>query len=128
MSLFEYLKILHVGCAFFSVGGFALRGYWMLTGNPLLRRRPVRILPHVVDTLLLASAVGMLALWRLSPLQADWLLAKIFALLVYIALGMVALRFGRTRLVRVSAWLAAMTTAAYILSVAYSKNPLGFFT
>jgi uncharacterized membrane protein SirB2 len=126
MSLFEYLKIFHTACAFFSIGGFALRGFWMLTGNPLLRRRPVRVLPHIVDTLLLASALGMVSLWGFSSLQAGWLMAKIVALLVYIALGMVALRFGKTRLVRITAWLAAMTTAVYMLSVAYSKNPLGF--
>ena len=74
----------------------------------------------------IVSAIMMLVVWRLSPLENPWLGAKIIALLVYIGLGMVALRFGRTRRVRVGAWLLALITAGYIVSVAYSKNPLGF--
>ena len=125
MTLFEVLKHLHMGCAFFSVAGFTLRGYWMLSDNTLLRHRAAKVLPHVIDTLLLASAVGMLLIWQLSPLQSDWLIAKIVALLVYIGLGMVALRFGKSRKVKVSAWLSALLVAGYIVSVAYSKSPWG---
>ncbi len=125
--MFEALKHLHMGCAFLSITGFTLRGYWMLTGSPLLRRRPVKVLPHVIDTLLLASAVGMLLIWQMSPLQSDWLIAKIVGLLFYIGLGMVALRFGKSRKTRVNAWLLALLAAAYIVSVAYSKSPWGFF-
>jgi uncharacterized membrane protein SirB2 len=127
VTLFEGLKHLHMGCAFLSIAGFTLRGYWMLIDSPLLRRRPARVLPHIIDTLLLASAVGMLFIWQLSPLQSDWLIAKIIALLLYIGLGMVALRFGKSRKTRVNAWLLALLAAAYIVSVAYSKSPWGFF-
>lgn len=125
MSLFEVLKLVHVSCAFLSVTGFALRGFWMMTGNPRLRRRVTRVLPHTIDTLLLATALGMLWLWGISPLQLGWLTAKLLALLLYIVLGMVALRFGRTRRVKITAWLLALCCAGYMLSVAYTKNPLG---
>jgi len=123
---FDWLKLVHVSCAGLSISGFALRGYWMLTNNPLRQRRLTRVLPHIIDTLLLGSAVGMLVIWQVSPLQMGWLSAKIIALLLYIGLGMVAFRFGRTRRVRLSAWVLALFSAAYIGSVAYSKNPLGF--
>jgi len=123
---FDWLKLVHVSCAGLSISGFALRGYWMLTNNPLRQRRLTRVLPHIIDTLLLGSAVGMLVIWQVSPLQMGWLSAKIIALLLYIGLGMVAFRFGRTRRVRLSAWVLALFSAAYIVSVAYSKNPLGF--
>ena len=126
MTPFDWLKLVHVSCAGLSISGFALRGYWMLTNNPLRQRRLTRVLPHIIDTLLLGSAVGMLVIWQVSPLQMGWLSAKIIALLLYIGLGMVAFRFGRTRRVRLSAWVLALFSAAYIGSVAYSKNPLGF--
>ena len=126
MTLSDGLKLVHVSCALLSISGFALRGYWMLTDNPLLQRRPAKILPHAVDSLLLGSAVGMLVIWRVSPLQLDWLSAKIIALLLYILLGMVALRFGTSRRVRMVAWLLALSCAGYIVAVAYSKNPLVF--
>ena len=126
MTLFGVLKLLHMSCAFLSIAGFTVRGYWMLTGSSLRGRRATRVVPHVVDTLLLGSAIGMLMLWRVTPLQSDWLSAKMIALLIYIGLGMVALRFGKTRKVRVNALLLALLTAGYIVSVAYSKSPWGF--
>ena len=124
--LFAWLKMAHVCTALLSISGFALRGYWMMTANPLLQRRLTKVLPHINDTLLLASAIAMLVVWQTGPLQLPWVVAKLAGLLVYIGLGMVALRFGRTRRVRVTAYLLALLSAVYILSVAYSKSPLGF--
>jgi uncharacterized membrane protein SirB2 len=118
------VKAIHVGAAAFSIALFALRGAWMLASPARLAQRWVRILPHVVDTVLLVSA-----LWLAWQLGADgtrgWLAAKIVALLVYIALGIVALRRGRTRGVRIVAFFAALATFGYIVSVAVTKSPLG---
>ncbi len=125
MSTFELLKVLHISCAFLSIVGFSLRGYWMITHNPRSRTRASRILPHILDTVLLASAVGMLFIWHTNPLSLGWLSAKLLALLVYIGLGMLAFRFGRTRGVRITAFLLALVTVAYIVLVAYTKSPLG---
>lgn len=127
MTLLEGLRLTHVSCAFLSISGFTLRGYWMVSDNPLLGQRPAKVLPHIVDTVLLCSAVGMLVVMRMSPFALPWLTAKIIALLLYIGLGMVALRFGRTKGYRIGACLLALVTAAYMVSVAYSKNPWGFF-
>ena len=123
--LFEALKLVHVSSAFASITGFALRGYWMITDNPLLRHRLTRILPHIIDTLLLGTALGMLLVWQANPFELDWLRAKIIALLAYIGLGMVALRFGKTKTVRYGAFALALVAAGYIVSVAYTKSALG---
>jgi uncharacterized membrane protein SirB2 len=66
---FEWLKLIHISCAFATITGFALRGYWKLTDNALLELRAAKILPHIIDTLLLGSAVGMLVIWKASPLE-----------------------------------------------------------
>lgn len=128
MILFDALKTAHVLSAVASIGGFILRGYWMITANALLNSRGAKTLPHIIDTILLGSAVAMLFIWHASPLSMSWLSAKIVALLVYICLGMVAFRFGKTRRVRISYWLLALLVAAYIVSVALTKSPQGFFT
>lgn len=99
----------------------------MLRGSPLLQVRWVKVLPHLNDTLLLASAILLATQWGWAALQLPWLLAKIVALLVYIALGVVALHAGHSRSVRVSAGLAALLVFAYIVGVAVSKNPWLFF-
>ena len=125
MSLFDLLKLVHISCAIFSISGFALRGYWMMSGNSLLQQRPAKVLPHLVDTLLLGSAICMLVIWQVSPLQVDWLMAKIIALLVYIGLGLVVMRFAKTRRGQAMAYVAALCTAAYIISVALTHSALG---
>lgn len=120
------LKHFHMTCAALSGGFFLVRGQWMLAGSPLLQRRWVKTLPHIVDSLLLASAVG-LALWsRQYPGQMPWLTAKIVALVAYILLGSVALKYGRTKTVRAAAYAGALATFGYIVAVAITKNPLFF--
>jgi uncharacterized membrane protein SirB2 len=116
------LKITHVSCAGISYALFVVRGIWMMRGAQVLHRRWVRIVPHVVDTVLLASAVALVVMSRQYPLVNGWLTAKLAALLVYIGLGMVALRHGRTRRVRVTAWLAAQGVFFYIVAVALTRN------
>ncbi|MFH1603808.1 MAG: SirB2 family protein, partial [Pseudomonadota bacterium] len=87
----------------------------------------VKILPHAVDTLLLLSAVALTLITRQFPLTDAWLTAKLLALLVYIGLGLVALRFGKTKSVRAAAWVGGLVMFLYIVSTALSHNPLGFF-
>jgi len=126
VTLAALLKLIHVSCALVSIAGFALRGYWMAVDNSLLQHRVAKVLPHVVDALLLGSALALLFVLHLSPLTQPWLSAKIIALLLYIGLGMEALRFGQSKKIKVCAYLLALLTAGYMVSVAYSKSPLGF--
>ena len=120
------LKGIHQAAVAISFFGFFARGAGALAGAAWVRRRAARTLPHVVDTVLIVSAIALAWMLRLSPLATPWLAAKIVGLLVYIALGLVALRFASTTGARVSAWVAAMLTFAYIVSVALTKDPRGF--
>jgi uncharacterized membrane protein SirB2 len=117
------IKQAHIICALISVSGFVLRGVWMMRGSSLLRRPAVRVAPHIVDTLLLATAIALLALHGWSPLGFPWLIAKIVGVLVYILAGSIALKYGRTRRTRVTAFILALGAFAYIVAVALSRNP-----
>lgn len=118
------IKHLHMSFALLSFAGFFLRGVWMLRGSALLEHKATRVLPHINDTLLLATAIALLFLLGYQPLAHPWLVAKILALVVYIGLGVAAFRHRR-RAGRFAAWLAAMLVFAYIVSVALSRHPLG---
>jgi uncharacterized membrane protein SirB2 len=124
--LYSALKVIHVGCAIASIAGFALRGVMMLLESPMLQARSVRIAPHVVDTLLLASALWLAALIGQYPFVQGWLTAKVLGLVAYIALGTVALKRARSKPVRAAAFALALLAAAYIVSVALTRDPLGF--
>lgn len=123
---YAIVKLVHQASVALSILGFFIRGAASLAGAGWVRGRAARTLPHVVDTVLLASAVTLAWMLRLAPSDAPWLLAKIVGLVVYVALGVVALRPGRSRAVRASAWLAALAVVAWIVSVALTKSPLGF--
>ena len=119
------LKAIHQSAVAISLAGFFARGLGMLADAGWLRHRVTKTLPHVVDTVLIVSAIGLAWMLRLSPTSTPWLAAKIVGLLAYIGLGMVALRFGRTKTGRASAWIAALVTFGYIVSVALTKDPRG---
>jgi uncharacterized membrane protein SirB2 len=120
------VKAIHVGAAALSITLFAVRGVWMLASPERLRQRWVRIVPHVIDTVLLASA--LLLVWQLGAgaTRGGWLVAKIMALAAYIGLGTVALKRGRTRSIRLVAFAASLAMFAYIVSVALTRSPWGF--
>ncbi|WP_268239407.1 SirB2 family protein [Amphritea balenae] len=117
------LKHTHMTCAAISILFFSIRGYWMLTDSHILQQRWVRILPHIVDTLLLASAIALTILLSQYPFSQSWLTAKLFALIAYILLGTIALKRGKTKAMRILALMLALTTAGYIVWVALSHYP-----
>lgn len=125
MSFFV-LKTMHVSCAAGSYALFFLRGIWSMNGSPVMRQRWIKIVPHVVDTLLLASALALAFTIDQYPFVDAWLTAKFFALLLYIGLGSVALKYGRNKATRISAWLAAQAVFVYIVLVAVNHNPLPY--
>ncbi|HWS75519.1 MAG TPA: SirB2 family protein [Quisquiliibacterium sp.] len=124
MSAYQILKHVHVTSAALSIAGFVLRYLLMLGRSPMLGSRAARVLPHVVDTVLLASALAMA--WMIGALPV-WLIVKIVALLAYIVVGSIALKRGRTMTLRAVAGLVAIAVFAFIVSVALTKSPLGFF-
>ena len=124
--IYYTIKQIHVVAVVISVLGFMLRGWWMMSSSPLLQHRLTRVLPHVVDTVLLLSALVLAAMISQYPFVAPWVTAKVLGLLLYIGLGMVALRRGPTLAIRVSAWAAALVVYAWIASVATSKQTWGF--
>lgn len=94
----------------------------MLIDSPLLQARLTRVLPHVVDTLLLGTGVALALLSAQYPFVQSWLTAKIVALVIYIGLGMVALKRGRTKAVRLAALAGALLTFGYIVGVALTRS------
>lgn len=123
---YSTVKSVHVGTAALTITLFVIRVGWMLWSPGLLQQRWVKVVPHVIDTVLLVSALWLA--WQLGAAGTHgWLAAKVIGLVVYIALGTIAIKRGRTRGVRLAAALAAIATFGYIVSVALTESPLGFF-
>lgn len=115
------LKI-HLLTVVLSLAGFIFRGILMLNGSAMLKKKWLKIAPHVNDTILLVSAILLVRQTGLYPLEQPWLMAKIIGLLVYIGLGMMAFRFGKTRNQKLLAWMGAIAVFAYICGLAITKS------
>ncbi len=124
-----WIKILHMSCALLTISGFFVRGVWMLRDSPLLQARWVKVLPHVIDSVLLLSGVTLAVLTQQNPMVQHWLLAKIVLLLLYIVLGSIALKYGRSKKQKILAWVAALVVVMMIVSIARSHqvNFFGFY-
>lgn len=122
----SYLAIKHIHITFAALSGilFFVRGLWMLAESGMLQRRWVKIIPHVIDTVLLASALTMVVWSGQYPFAQSWLTAKVVCLVAYIALGMIALKRGRSKAVRAGAFVAALAVFFYIVKVAITKQVL----
>ncbi len=119
------LKHLHMTCVALSGVFFMVRGMWLLQTPQRLQAKWVRISPHVIDTLLLLSGVGMLVAGGFFP---PFVHVKLALLVVYIGLGVMAFRKAKTQGQKAGFLLAALTVFLFIISVAMTKQPLGVFS
>jgi uncharacterized membrane protein SirB2 len=120
------IKHLHVTAAALSILFFIIRVGWSVRESPRLGHRWVKVVPHLIDTLLLLLGVTLMVLLSMWPHQHPWLAAKLIALLAYIGLGTVAIKRGRTPFTRGMAALAAVAVFAYMLGAAIRHSPLSW--
>lgn len=129
------LKHLHITCVILSISLFVVRFYWRTHNSVQLQKKWVRITPHIVDTVLLLSAIALAWISHQVPFVQGWLGAKIIALIVYIYLGSIALKKAKPlqnttspqqKQKRLIAFIAAVIVFAYIVSVALTKDVIPF--
>ena len=121
-----WLKYLHVTCAVLSITGYTVRGVWMMRDSLWLQKKWVRVAPHIVDTLLLVAGILLALRIRQYPFIQGWLTAKVLALIAYIVVGAVGLKYGKTRKIRIAAWLLAIAIFGYIVLVALTRQVLPY--
>ena len=122
-----HLRHAHIALAILSVAIFTVRGLMMLAGSTRANSGWLRYPSYTVDTLLLTAALMLASVIHQFPFQVGWLTMKVVLLVVYVALGTVALKRGRTRRVRAIAFVAALATVAFLFTVARAHHPLGIF-
>ncbi|HQT43324.1 MAG TPA: SirB2 family protein [Halothiobacillus sp.] len=129
MTIAQLSVHIHGLAVLLSLIGFVTRGIWMLQDSARLKARWVKITPHIVDTILLLSALvaSYLMFWR-GGVNPNYVTVMMVGLLAYIGIGLVALRLGKTKAIRGSAWVLAIVLFLYISAVGILKTPTPFFT
>jgi uncharacterized membrane protein SirB2 len=122
-----FLKYLHVICVAASFALFFVRGLWITRAYPPAQETWVRTLPHVVDGLLILSALGMVATasrfdWGL------WMQVKLGLIVMYFALAVMVFRASTRRGFKIAAWAGGLGLFLYVTTVAVLQHPMGVFS
>src|SRR5476649_1583594 len=120
---YVWIKNLHL----LTITLFVLRFFWKWAGSAMMQKRWVKVVPHVVDTLLLLSGISLIFITHFYPFspQGTWLTEKLFGVIIYIALGFVAL--SKRPISQKTRWLAFILSLAclyLVLKLALTKMPL----
>ncbi|MDP2715190.1 SirB2 family protein [Rheinheimera sp.] len=116
-------KHFHLLMVVLSVSFLLVRYAMSLKPAAILQRKFFKIAPHVIDTLLLVSAVLLMITLQQYPFVHAWLTEKLLAVLAYIALGVMAFK-GRTAAIRWICFLGALGWLGLVLRVAITKQPV----
>ena len=127
LELYPEIRTVHITAVLTSGVLFALRGIGLMLGAKWPLIAPVRYLTYTVDTILLTAALMLMTIIRQYPFVHAWLTVKVILLVVYIALGAMAFRSGRSTLSRFKFWFLALLVYLFIISVARAHHPLGIF-
>ena len=125
IEFYPQIKFVHVLCVVLSGSLFAIRGSMMLAGSRLTNHVALRYASMAIDTTLLTAALMLVTIVHQYPFVHAWLTVKVLLLVVYIELGVFALRRGRTARTRAICFFAALATFLFIGSVAWMHDPRG---
>lgn len=124
--MYEIVKHIHLTAIALSVLLFLLRFVLNAMQSPMLQQKWLKILPHIVDTLLLVSAGTLCVILKQYPFVDAWVTEKLLALIMYIFMVTLALKLARTAFMRAVGLIGALSWIAYAGMVAVSKQPILF--
>ena len=123
--MYQMALHLHVTAVVVSLALFSFRFVLTMKAHPLLLQKWLKIVPHVVDTALLASAIWLLTLSPYVEVEG-WVASKVIGVLLYIISGLFALKWAKNNRSRMIGFICAIIWILLSASVAYSKQPFSF--
>jgi len=123
---YVFVKHMHMGMAYLSISFFIFRSILSVTESALLQNKVIKILPHIIDTLLILLAGHLMMTIQQYPFTDAWLTAKLIALIAYVIVGTIAIKRGKTAIIRMWASVVAVAIFAYILGVAKNHDVMSW--
>lgn len=128
IEFYPQIRSVHIAAVVASGALFLLRGLLVHCGSGAwARSAPVRYLSYTIDSVLLTAALMLFTLLPSAVFGNGWLAAKLSLLVVYIVLGMHALRDASSPRGRVLCFVAALCVYGLMVSIARAHHPLGVF-
>lgn len=124
---YVFLKYLHILCVAASFALFFVRGLWVMQTYPPATETWAKVLPHAIDTLLVVSALGMIA----TMPRFDWspsMQIKLGLVVLYFGLAVLVFQGSGRRTLKALAWIGGLLLFLFITTVALLKQPFGIFS
>ena len=120
--MYMMAKHLHLTAVGLSILLFLVRFLYGQMNPAFLQKKWVKVVPHIIDTILLLSAVWLCIILSQYPLVNGWLTFKVVGVIAYIGLGMMALKRAKTTPLKWGAFLAAIVVLGLTAKVAVTKQ------
>jgi len=120
--MYMIVKHSHLTLMLLSVSFLIIRVLASTQNAQWLQQKWAKIAPHIIDTLLLISAVILMTLISQYPIADNWISAKVVALIAYIGLGTMAFKGNKSALTKIFFLLLALTVIGYMIAVAVTKQ------
>src|SRR3546814_10993841 len=95
IEFYPQIRHVHILTVVLSGSLFALRGLFALAGARWPHVAPVRYLSYTIDTTLLTAALMLVSILPGAMFANGWLAAKLVLVVVYVVLGVLAMKRGR---------------------------------
>lgn len=124
--MYMMFKHLHLTAVALSIALFVMRFIWLQRQSPMMQKKWVKVVPHVIDTVLLLSALSLCVILVQYPFVNAWLTAKVLGVVCYILMGLWALKWARNNAMRWAGFAGALCWLAFTAKVAVTKQPILF--
>jgi uncharacterized membrane protein SirB2 len=121
-----WLKQAHVVLAILTFVSFSTRVYWMYRGSAKLHSRAVKVIPHLIDALLLLTGLAVAVMFYGEFYRQPWLLLKLLAVVIYIITGSIALKRGNTMKIRMAAVFGSWGVFVFIVILAWTHGVIPY--
>ncbi|MEE4245620.1 MAG: SirB2 family protein [Kangiellaceae bacterium] len=97
MEYYGLIKHIHVAVVSLAFVTLLVRGFWLITQSAMMQVKLVKILPHVLDTLLIISTVLLVIETKMYPFVVDFVTIKLFLFVAYIVVRVIAFKKAKTK-------------------------------
>ena len=125
---FLLIKYVHITSVAASFALFFVRGFWVMRSYPQPQEPWVRILPHLVDGLLVASAIGVFILSPQKGWPGDWLTVKLALIVLYVGMAQYLFHVARAIVIKALVWLLALLVFLFVTTIAVLHDPRGILS
>ncbi|PSW04028.1 SirB2 family protein [Photobacterium lipolyticum] len=122
--MYEVMIDFHKAAIALSVLLFVARYCLMMANSQLTEKKFLKVTPHVVDTVMLLSGIGLIMMTGIMPFTetGSWLTQKLSCVLAYVALGFFTLKYGKNKVFKTFAFFGALGWVMAAANIAVTKT------